>query len=75
MASLGPMRMNALNMRVSPTINPKSEERASQIFKRAIFDHGVRMARFLDPPKVGPDQDREELFVSHTIWLATQFRF
>jgi hypothetical protein len=26
------------------------EERASQIFKRAIFDHGVRMARFLDPP-------------------------
>ena len=26
------------------------EEKASQIFKRAIFDHGVRMAGFLNPP-------------------------
>lgn len=31
--------------------------------------------RFLDPPVVGPDQDREELFISHSVWLATQFRF
>ena len=26
------------------------EEQASRIFKRAIFDHGVRMAGFLKPP-------------------------
>ena len=26
------------------------EEKASEIFKRAIFDHGVRMAGFLNPP-------------------------
>ena len=26
------------------------EDKASQIFKRAIFDHGVKMARFLNPP-------------------------
>jgi hypothetical protein len=26
------------------------EERASQIFKRAIFDHGAKMAGFLRPP-------------------------
>lgn len=32
-------------------------------------------ARFLDPPRVGPDVDRDELFISHTVWLQTQFRF
>lgn len=32
-------------------------------------------ARFLDPPRVGPDQDREELYINHTVWLQTQFRF
>lgn len=32
-------------------------------------------ARFLDPPVVGPDKDREELFISHETWLAAQFRF
>ena len=32
-------------------------------------------ARFLDPPRVGPDQDRQELFINHTFWLQTQFRF
>jgi hypothetical protein len=26
------------------------EERATRIFKRAIFDHGVKMAGFFDPP-------------------------
>lgn len=32
-------------------------------------------ARFLDPPVVGPDKDRNELFISHETWLAAQFRF
>lgn len=33
------------------------------------------VGRFLDPPKVGPDADREDLFVTHEAWLAAQFRF
>jgi hypothetical protein len=32
-------------------------------------------ARFLDPPVVGPQKDRDELFISHETWLAAQFRF
>jgi hypothetical protein len=31
--------------------------------------------RLLDPPLVGPDKDRVDLFQSHETWLAAQFRF
>ncbi|MFZ9890111.1 MAG: hypothetical protein ACO3JL_21645, partial [Myxococcota bacterium] len=34
-----------------------------------------QVMRIQDPPKVGPDADREELFNTHETWLAAQFRF
>ncbi len=33
------------------------------------------MLRLLDPPIVGPDAERDELFIDHQFWLAMQFRF
>jgi hypothetical protein len=42
-------------------------------------NNGILSARYvlrlLDPPIVGPDSKRSELFIDHQVWLAMQFRF